>query len=248
MAGHSKWANIRHRKAKEDARKGKVFTKLIREISIAARLGGAEVASNPRLRAAIDAALTANMTKDTIERAIKRGAGGQEGVDVEEVTYEGYGPSGVAIIVECMTNNRNRTVAEVRHAFTKCAGNLGTDGSVSYLFSRKGIISFPPNMDEEKLMDVALMAGAEDLATNDDGTMDVTTSFENFMPVKEALEKAGFKPESVELTMLASTEVVLDDKDIAEKFIRLIDMLEDLEDVQKVYSNANIVEEVVQQL
>jgi len=247
MAGHSKWANIRHKKAKEDAKRGKIFTKLIREITVAARMGGGDVNANPRLRAAVDAALSANMTKDTIDRAVKRGSGGQEGADVEEVTYEGYGASGVAILVECMTDNKNRTVAEVRHAFSKCGGNLGTDGSVAYLFNRKGIINFPNTVDEEKLMEVALEAGADDIEENDDNTFDVITSFENFGMVKDALEAAGLKSACAEVTMIATTDVELD-ADNATKVMRLLDMLEDLDDVQKVYSNANISDEVMEAL
>ena len=246
MAGHSKWANIRHKKAKEDAKRGKVFTKLIREITVAARTGG-DVNANPRLRAAVDAALSANMTRDTIDRAIKRGSGDQDGVAVEEVTYEGYGAAGVAILVECMTDNRNRTVAEVRHAFSKCGGNLGTDGSVSYLFSRKGIIHFADAVDEEKLMEIALDAGAEDIQENEDNTFEVITSFETFGAIKDALDKSGLIADSAEVTMIASTEVELDSTN-AEKVIRLLDMLEDLDDVQKVHSNANISSEVFDEL
>ncbi|MAZ39581.1 MAG: YebC/PmpR family DNA-binding transcriptional regulator [Legionellales bacterium] len=242
MAGHSKWANIRHKKAKEDAKRGKIFTKLIREITVAARSGG-DVSANPRLRAAIDAALAANMTRDTIDRAVKRGSGDQDGAAVEDVTYEGYGAAGVAVLVECMTDNRNRTVAEVRHAFSKCGGNLGTDGSVSYLFSRKGIITYLSSVDEEKLMEVALEAGAEDIQENDDQSFDVITSFENFGEVKDALDKAGLLADNAEVSMIASTEVELDSTN-AEKVIRLLDMLEDLDDVQKVHSNANISSDV----
>lgn len=238
MAGHSKWANIKHRKAKEDAKRGKIFTKLIRELTIAARMGGGDPGSNPRLRAAIDAALSSNMTRDTIDRAIKRGAGGLEGQDVEEVTYEGYGHGGVAVIVECMTNNRNRTVAEVRHAFSKCGGNLGTDGSVSYQFSRKGVLSFAPGADEHKLMDIALEAGADDLIVQDDGSVDIYTSFEQFSTVKAELEAKGFTPDSAEVTMISSNQVNVDG-DAVEKVIKLIDMLDDLDDVQNVHTNAN---------
>lgn len=247
MAGHSKWANIKHKKAKEDAKRGKIFTKLIREITVAAKLGGGESGSNPRLRAAIDAALSSNMTRDTIDRAVKRGAGGQDGADVEEVTYEGYGPAGVAVLVECMTDNRNRTVGEVRHAFSKSGGNLGTDGSVSYLFSRKGIISFDNNVNEEQLMDVALEAGAEDFTANDDGSFDIITSFEQFGEVKDVLDNAGFKSENAEVSMIASTEAELNAAE-AEKVIRLLDMLEDLDDVQKVHSNASISDEILDTL
>src|SRR3990167_6846685 len=187
MAGHSKWANIKHRKAKQDAVKGKLYTKLIREITVSARLGGKDADSNPRLRTALDKALTANMSKDVIERAIKRGLGGLEGNDVEEVRYEGYGPGGAAIMVDCMTNNRNRTVAEVRHVFSKHGGNLGTDGSVAYLFKQQGIMTFEPGVDEERLMELALDAGADDFIINSDKSVDVLTSPEQFMPVKEML-------------------------------------------------------------
>lgn len=242
MAGHSKWANIKHRKAKEDAKRGKVFTKLIRELTIAAKMGGSDPGSNPRLRAAIDAAFANNMTKDTVDRAIKRGAGGLEGQDVEEVTYEGYAPSGVAVIVECMTNNRNRTVAEVRHAFSKCGGNLGTDGSVAYQFSRKGVMSFAKGVDELKLLDIALEAGADDIVTQDDGSVDVYTSFEAFSAVKAALVEQKFMPDAAEVMMVSSNMIDVNGEDVA-KVIKLLDMLEDLDDVQKVYSNANFNED-----
>lgn len=242
MAGHSKWANIKHRKAKEDAKRGKVFTKLIRELTIAAKMGGGDAGSNPRLRAAIDAAFASNMTKDTVDRAIKRGAGGLEGQDVEEVTYEGYAPSGVAVIVECMTNNRNRTVAEVRHAFSKCGGNLGTDGSVAYQFSRKGVMSFAKGVDELKLLDVALEAGADDIVTLDDGSVDVYTSFEAFSGVKAALQEQNFTPDAAEVMMVSSNMIDVNGEDVA-KVIKLLDMLEDLDDVQKVHSNANFNED-----
>ena len=246
MAGHSKWANIKHRKAAQDAKRGKVFTKLIRELVVAAK-GGADPADNPRLRAAIDKALGANMKRDTVDKAIARGAGNAEGENYEEVTYEGYGVNGVAILVECMTDNRNRTVAEVRHAFSKRGGNLGTDGSVAYLFTRKGQISYAPGTDEEKLMEVALEASADDVITNDDGSIDVMTEFEDFLTVKDALVAAGLEPANAEVTMLPSTTVALD-KEHAEKIIGLVDMLEDLDDVQNVYSNADIPDEVLAQL
>ena len=246
MAGHSKWANIKHRKAAQDAKRGKVFTKLIRELVVAAK-GGADPADNPRLRAAIDKALGANMKRDTVDKAIARGAGNAEGENYEEVTYEGYGVNGVAILVECMTDNRNRTVAEVRHAFSKRGGNLGTDGSVAYLFTRKGQISYAPGTDEEKLMEVALEASADDVITNDDDSIDVMTEFEDFLTVKDALVAAGLEPANAEVTMLPSTTVALD-KEHAEKIIGLVDMLEDLDDVQNVYSNADIPDEVLAQL
>ncbi len=247
MAGHSKWANIQHRKKAQDAKRGKLFTKLIREITVAARLGGGDPAANPRLRAAIDAALAANMAKDTIERAVKRGSGELEAEAYEEVRYEGYGPNGVAIMVDCLTDNRNRTVAEVRHAFSKHGGNLGTDGSVAYLFTKQGVLSYPPGTDEDRLMEVALEAGAEDVVTNDDGSVDVITAPEDFMNVKEAMVAAGLEPAHAELTMQPSTSVELDLED-AEKVMKLVDALEDLDDVQHVYTNADFSEEVAAQL
>ncbi|WP_263141151.1 YebC/PmpR family DNA-binding transcriptional regulator [Pseudomonas sp. RIT-PI-AD] len=247
MAGHSKWANIKHRKERQDAKKGKIFTKLIRELTIAARQGGGVPADNPRLRLAVDKALGANMTRDTIDRAIARGAGASDGDNVEELTYEGYAPSGVAIIVEAMTDNRNRTAAEVRHAFSKCGGNLGTDGSVAYLFERKGQISFAPGVNEDALMEAALEAGADDVVTNDDGSIDVFTSFVDFIAVNEALVAAGFKGDEAEITMIPSTLATLD-LETAQKVLKLIDMLEDLDDVQNVYSNAEIPDEVMAQL
>jgi len=247
MAGHSKWANIKHRKARQDAKKGKVFTKLIRELTIAARLGGPEPGDNPRLRAVLDKALTANMSRDVIDRAIARGAGTDEAENVEELTYEGYASGGVAVLVEAMTDNRNRTVAEVRHAFSKRGGNLGTDGSVAYLFSRKGQITFEPGADEEKVMEVALEAGADDVITHDDGSIEVLTPWEIFGTVKDEMIKAGLKPENAEVTMITSLQVALD-KDGAESLLALVDMLEDLDDVQNVYTNAEISAEVMEQL
>lgn len=243
MAGHSKWANIRRHKAIVDAKKGKLYTKLIREITVAAKLGGGEAGSNPRLRAALDKALEANMTKDVIERAIKRGVGGMEGEQVDEVRYEGYGPGGIAVIVDCMTNNRNRTVGEVRHAFTKHGGNLGTDGSVAYLFKKQGQITFAPGVSEDKIMEVAIDAGADDVVTNDDKSIDVLTTPETFMTVKEALVKVGLHPAQADVTLIASTDVAITDKEIAEKVISLTDALEELDDVQSVYSNADVSEE-----
>jgi len=247
MAGHSKWANIQHRKGAQDAKRGKLFTKLIREITVAARMGGGDVSSNPRLRAAIDKALGGNMTKDTIERAVKRGSGDTDGDDYIEIRYEGYGPSGLAVMVDCLTDNRNRTVAEVRHAFTKCGGNLGTDGSVAYLFSKLGVISYPTGCDEDAIMEAALEAGAEDIVTNDDGSVDVQTTSEDFLDVKDAMIAAGFEPEHAEVTQQASTSVELD-LEGAEKMLRMIGMLEDLDDVQNVYSNADVSAEVMAQL
>ena len=247
MAGHSKWANIKHRKAAQDAKRGKVFTKLIRELTVAAREGGSDASSNPRLRAAIDKALSNNMTRDTVDRAVKRGAGELDGQVLEEITYEGYGPGGVAVLVECMTDNRNRTVAEVRHAFTKRGGNLGTDGSVAYLFARTGLIQFGPGADEEVIMEVALEAGAEDVVTDDDGAIDVLTPWENLADIRDALMGAGLEPLHAEVTMLPSTAVQVDAEN-APAVVGLIDMLEDLDDVQNVYSNADIPESVLADL
>ena len=247
MAGHSKWANIKHRKAAQDAKRGKLFTKLIREITVSARVGGGDIDSNPRLRTAVDKALTANMTRDTIERAIKRGVGAGETENYEEIRYEGYGLGGVAVMVDCLTDNRNRTVSDVRHAFTKTGGNLGTDGSVAYLFSKRGIISFAPGSDEDAIMEAAIEAGAEDILTNEDGSIDVWTTPEEFNSVNAAMKKAGLKAESAEITMQAATEVQLALED-AEKVIRLVDMLEDLDDVQNVYTNADFSEEVLAKL
>lgn len=247
MAGHSKWANIKHRKAAQDAKRGKMFTKLIRELVVAAKQGGPLPEDNPRLRAAVDKALGANMTRDTIDRAIARGAGTNEDDDVEELTYEGYAPGGVAVLVEVMTNNRNRTVAEVRHAFSKRGGNLGTDGSVAYLFERKGQLSFAPGADEEQLMEVALEAGAEDIAAAGDGSIDVITAWEDFSAVKAAIEEAGLAPDSGEVTMIAATTIPVDLSG-AETVLGLIDALEELDDVQNVYSNVDIPDEVLEAL
>ncbi|MEN8129763.1 MAG: YebC/PmpR family DNA-binding transcriptional regulator [Pseudomonadota bacterium] len=244
MAGHSKWANIQHRKKAQDTKRGKLFTKLIREITVAARIGGSDIGANPRLRLAVDKALTANMPKDTVERAIKRGAGELEGVVYEEVRYEGYGPGGVAVIVDCMTDNRNRTVAEIRHAFSKAGGNLGTSGSVAYMFTKAGVISYARGADEDTIMEAALEAGAEDVMVNDDGSIDVLTTPEEFIAVKEAMRKAGLEPEHAEVTMRAENLSVLGEQD-AEKMLRLQDMLEEQDDVQEVYSNADISEEVL---
>jgi YebC/PmpR family DNA-binding regulatory protein len=246
MAGHSKWANIKHRKAAQDAKRGKIFTKLIRELVVAARQGGGNPDDNPRLRAALDKALGANMTRDTAQRAIDRGAGNDDEGNMDEVTYEGYGPGGIAVLVECMTDNRNRTVGEVRHAFTKRGGNLGTDGSVSYLFARKGQLYLEPGANEDQVMEIALENGAEDVLAQEDGSMEVLTSFEDFLHVKTALAKAGIKAEG-EVAMIPATTVELDAEQTA-KVLALIDMLEDLDDVQNVYSNLAISEEVMQQL
>jgi YebC/PmpR family DNA-binding regulatory protein len=244
MAGHSKWANIQHRKGVQDAKRGKLFTKLIREITVAARTGGGDPGSNPRLRAAIDKALTANMTKDSVERAVKKGSGAMEGENYEEIRYEGYGPGGVAVMVDCLTDNRQRTVAEVRHAFTKFGGNLGTDGSVAYLFAKTGVISFGAGADEDRVMEVALEAGADDVVSNDDGSLDVLAVPERFEAVRDALAAAGLAPENAEVTLRASTSVALGQED-AEKMVRLLERLEDLDDVQNVYSNADISEDIL---
>lgn len=247
MAGHSKWANIKHRKAAQDKKRGKVWTKLIREVTVAAREGGGDPGSNPRLRLAVDKALSGNMPKDTIERAIKRGAGADEGDNYEEIRYEGYGPGGVAVMVDCMTDNRNRTASEVRHAFTKHGGNLGTDGSVAYLFTKQGIISFQPGSDEDQVMEAALEAGAEDVLINDDGSIDVVTAPEEFSAVCDALNAAGLDTSVSEVTYNASTQAELD-LETAQKLQRMIDTLEDLDDVQEVYSNADISDEIMAQL
>lgn len=241
MAGHSKWANIKHRKAAQDAKRGKVFTKHIREITVAARQGGGEADSNPRLRIAIDKALGANMTRDTIERAIKRGTGDLDGVSYEEIRYEGYGPAGIAVLVECTTDNKNRTVAEVRHAFSKHNGNLGTEGSVSYMFENVGVILLPEGTDEEAAMDVVLDAGAEDIVTHDDGAVEITCPAEAFPQVVSALEEADMAVESSEVVQKADNEITLSESD-GEKVMKLIDALEDLDDVQDVFTNADFPE------
>ena len=247
MAGHSKWANIKHRKAAQDAKRGKIFTKIIRELTVAARQGGGNPDDNPRLRAVIDKALTANMKKDTIERAVERGAGGGDDDNYEELTYEGYGPGGVAIFVEVMTDNKNRSVAEIRHAFNKMGGNLGTDGSVAYLFTKQGIISYGPEWEEDRLVEAVLNAGAEDLAGQDDGSWEIVTTPEQFLDVKESLVNAGLVPDNAEVTMVPSTRVELD-RDGAETILKLIDMLEDLDDVQNVYHNADISGDIMESL
>jgi len=244
MAGHSKWANIKHRKAGQDAKRGKIFTKMLREITVAVKTSGPDAGSNPSLRTAIDKALGANMRRDTIDNAIKKASGALEGVNYETIRYEGYGPGGTAVIVDCLTDNRNRTVGEVRHAFTKAGGNLGTDGSVAYLFSKVGILSYAPSVNEDALMEAALEAGAEDVISYDDGAVDVMTSPENYLAVKDALVAAGFEPDNAEVTLQAATMAELDADD-AEKMMRLIDRLEDLDDVQAVYSNADISDEIM---
>jgi YebC/PmpR family DNA-binding regulatory protein len=239
MAGHSRWANVKHKKAAADAKKGKVFTRLIKEVTVAARLRGADPSMNPRLRLAIDKAYDANMPKDTIERAAKRGAGGLEGVDYEEIRYEGYGPGGAAVMVDCLTDNRTRTVAEVRHAFTKNGGNLGTDGSVAYLFKHCGQFVFAPGTSEDKVMEAALDAGAEDVVVNDDGSVEVISAPDDFVAVKGALAKAGLKPELAELTMKPTAENPLKGEEGA-RMQKLLDALENIDDVQDVYTTAVI--------
>lgn len=247
MAGHSKWANIKHRKQKEDAKRGKLFTKLIRDITVAARKGGSDLDSNPWLRIAVDKALNANMTKDTIERAIKRGAGASDGDAMEEIRYEGYGPGGAAVLVDCLTDNRNRTVADVRHAFSKCGGNLGTEGSVAYLFNKKGLLNFAPGTNEDKLMEVAVETGGDDILTQDDGSIEVITNPDDYHTVVEAVKKVGLTPEHSDVTMIPTNEISLN-KDNAEKMLKLLEMLEDLDDVQNVYSNAHISDEILAEL
>lgn len=244
MAGHSKWHNIQHRKGAQDAKRGKIFTKLIREITVAAKMGGGDAAANPRLRAAVDKALGANMTRDTIDRAVKRGSGDVDGENFDEIRYEGYGPGGVAVMVDCLTDNRNRTVSEVRHAFTKHGGNLGTDGSVSYLFTKSGVLVYPAGSDEDAIMDAALEAGAEDVVADEDGVIEVLTDEASYMDVKQSMVDADLAPESSDLTQRASTMCEMD-LDGAEKLMKLVDRLEDLDDVQNVYSNADISEEVM---
>jgi YebC/PmpR family DNA-binding regulatory protein len=248
MAGHSKWANIKRHKSVVDAKRAKLYTKLIREITVAAKLGGGDPNANPRLRAALDKAREANMTNDVIDRAIKRGAGGMEGESVDEIRYEGYGPGGIAVMLDCMTNNRNRTAGEVRHAFSKHGGNLGTDGSVAYLFKKQGQITFAPGVDEEKLMELALELGAEDIVGDDDRSVEVLTSPEDFLTIKSQLIAKGFQPAEADISMIAGTNVSIDDQETAEKVLELIDALEDLDDVQAVYSNADIAEDVMNQL
>jgi YebC/PmpR family DNA-binding regulatory protein len=247
MAGHSKWANIKHKKAAVDKQRGKTWTKLIREITVAAREGGGDINANPRLRLAVDKAYGANMPKDTVERAIKRGAGADDMENYDEIRYEGYGPGGVAVMVDCMSDNRNRTASEVRHAFSKSGGNLGTDGSVAYMFKKTGVISYEPGTDEDAVMEIALEAGAEDVVNNDDDSFDVLVNPDDFMAVKDALEAAGLEPALAEVTMRPDTLSALD-VETAEKVMRMIERLEDLDDVQEVYTNADIPEEVMEAL
>ncbi len=247
MAGHSKWANIRFRKGARDAKRGKIFTKLIREITIAARAGGADPASNARLRLAIDKAKAQSMPKDNMERAIKRGAGGLDDANYDEVRYEGYGPGGVAVLVDGLTDNRNRTVAEVRHAFAKHGGNLGADGSVAYLFTQVGLLSYAPGSDEDRIIESAIEVGASDVVTNDDGSIDVVSSPEDYEGVLDAMKRAGLEPENAEVTMRASTKVRVE-ADNAESLLKLLDALEELDDVQNVYTNADIPAELLEEM
>ena len=242
MAGHSRWANVKHKKAAADAKKGKIFTRLIKEVTVAARLGGADPGMNPRLRLAIDKANDANMPKDTIERAIKRGAGGLEGVNYEEVRYEGYGISGAAVMVDCLTDNRTRTVAEVRHAFTKNGGNLGTDGSVAFLFKHCGQFVFAPGTSEDKVMEAALDSGAEDVITNDDGSIEVVCTPADFAAVKGGFAKAGLKPDLADITMKPTADNVLAGED-GGRMQKLLDALENLDDVQDVYTTAVVIDQ-----
>ncbi len=239
MAGHSKWANIKHRKGAQDAKRGKIFTRLIREITTAARLGDPDPNMNPRLRLAIDKAKAESMPKDNIERAVKRGAGELDGADFEEVRYEGYGPGGAAVMVECMTDNRNRTVADVRHAFSKFGGNLGSDGSVAFLFTHCGVLSYPAGADDNAILEAALEAGADDVVVNDDGSVDVITEPAEFEGVKEKMLAASHEPESAGVTMWPTTSADLED-DQAVSMLKMLDLLEDLDDVQNVYTNADM--------
>jgi YebC/PmpR family DNA-binding regulatory protein len=247
MAGHSKWANIQHRKGAQDKKRGKLFTKLIREITVAARMGGSDMNSNPRLRLAVDKGKAQSMPKDNIERAIKRGAGELDGADYVEIRYEGYGPGGVAVMVDCLTDNRNRTVAEVRHAFSKFGGNLGADGSVNYLFNNVGQLLYPSGSDEDTIMEAAIDAGAEDIVVDDDKSIEVLTEPAEFEQVRDKMVETGFEPETAQLTMRASTSAALDIKE-AGSMIKLLDMLEDLDDVQEVYSNADISDDILAQI
>ncbi len=247
MAGHSKWANIQHRKGAQDKKRGKLFTKLIREITVAARMGGGDPDANPRLRLAIDKAKAQSMPKDNIERAVKRGSGELDGADYEEMRYEGYGPGGTAVMVDCLTDNRNRTVAEVRYAFSKFGGNLGADGSVNYLFNHVGQLMYPPGSDEDAIMEAAIEAGAEDVIIDDDGSIEVLTDPAEYEKVSKAMHAAGHEPDAAQLTMRASTSATLERTDAA-AMVQLLEMLEDLDDVQEVYSNADISDEILAEL
>lgn len=246
MAGHSKWANIRFRKGAQDAKRGKLFTKLIREITVAAREGGSDPAANPRLRTAIAKAKAQSMQKDSIERAIKRGSGEGDGAAFEEARYEGYGPGGVAVMVDCLTDNRNRTVAEVRHAFSKFGGNLGADGSVAYLFTHTGLLSYPGGNDEEQIMEIAIDAGATDIVTSDDGSVEVLCEPADFETLCETFEQADLVPEQAEVTMRALTLVPVRARE-AESTLKLLDVLDELDDVQQVYSNADLPDELFEE-
>jgi len=247
MAGHSKWANIQHRKGAQDKKRGKLFTKLIKEITVAARMGGGDMEANPRLRLAVDKAKGQSMPKDNIERAVKRGSGELEGVDYIEIRYEGYGPGGTAVMVDCLTDNRNRTVADVRHAFTKFGGNLGADGSVNYLFNNVGQLMYPAGSDEDAVMEAAIDAGAEDVIPDDDHSIEVLTEPADYEAVRDKMIAAGHEPESAQLTMRASTSAQLEVKE-ATSMIKLLEMLEDLDDVQEVYSNADISDDVLAEI
>jgi YebC/PmpR family DNA-binding regulatory protein len=247
MAGHSKWANIQHRKGAQDKKRGRLFTRLIREITIAARMGGGDIASNPRLRLAVDKARAQSVPKDNIDRAVKRGGGELEGSDYQEIRYEGYGPGGTAVMVDCMTDNRNRTVADVRHAFSKFGGNLGADGSVSYLFNHVGLLSYPPRSNEDAIMAAAIDAGAEDVVVDDDKSVQVLTDPLEFETVRDAMRDAGFPHDDAGLTMWAATTTELGLEE-ARSMVKLLEALEDLDDVQNVYSNADIRDDVLSQI
>jgi YebC/PmpR family DNA-binding regulatory protein len=247
MAGHSKWANIRHRKGAQDKKRGKIYTKLIREITSAAKMGGPDPNANPRLRLAIDKARAERMPKDNIERAVARAAGDLNGEDFVEIRYEGYGPGGAAVMVECMTDNRNRTAADVRHAFSKYGGNLGSDGSVAYLFEQTGVIAIPAGPNEEEVMEAAIEGGARDVLTNDDGSFEVLTEPADFEAVREILLESGLEPESAEVTMRPTTTAELDEVQ-AGSMVKMLDMLEELDDVQDVHTNADISGEILERL
>ncbi len=247
MAGHSKWANIQHRKGAQDKKRGKLFTKLIREITVAAKMGGGDIAANPRLRLAVDKAKAQSMPKDNIERAIKRGSGDLDGAEFQEIRYEGYGPGGTAVMVDCLTDNHNRTVAEVRHAFSKFGGNLGTDGSVSYLFNHVGQMLFAAGNDEDVVMEAAIDAGAEDVIVDSDQSIEVLTDPAEFEEVRDRIVASGLQPDNAELTMRASTSAELDEK-AAGSMVKMLEMLEDLDDVQQVYSNADISDDILERL
>lgn len=246
MSGHNKWSTIKHKKGAADAKRGKIFTKLIKEITVAAKLGGGDPGGNPRLRTAVDKAKAENMPKDNIDRAIKKGTGGMDGVVYEEIVYEGYGPNGVAVLVEVMTDNRNRTVSEVRSIFTKCNGNMGEAGCVAWMFDKKGLLVFPKSVDFDRLFEAAIEAGADDVA-DEDGQFEVTTDPTNFIEVREALEQAGFKSESAEVTMIPQTLIKLEGKQ-AESMLKMMERLEDNDDVQNVYANFDISEEEMEKM